>query len=104
VGWTSAESGEMKSKVNVPDKRPLADYLLAVAITAKALANQITSHKLKESIISGESPIASEHESSNRRVRRALTDSGIFPEKLSAAEDINKIKSRLKSGDKKLPK
>ena len=97
-------TGEMKSKLCVPEKRPLADFLPAVTITAKALANQITSHKLKESNISGESPIASEHEGSNRRVRRALTDSGIYPEKLPAAEDIKKIKSRLKAEDKKLPK
>ena len=90
-------TGEMKTKLNVPDKRPLADFLPAVTITAKALANQITSHKLKESNISGESPIASEHESSNRRVRRALTDSGIYPEKLPAAEDIKKIKDFIDS-------
>ena len=39
----------MKSKLKVPDKRPLADFLPAATITAKALANQITSHEIKES-------------------------------------------------------
>jgi len=95
---------DMKAKLGVPEKRALADFLPAMTITAKTLANQITSHKVKESNLRGETPIASEHESSNRRVRRALTTSGIFPEKLPPAEDIKKVQSRLKSEGKKLPK
>ncbi len=95
---------EMKAKLKVPEKRALADFLPAVSITAKTFANQITAHKVKESNLRGESPITSEHEASNRRVRRALTSSGIYPEQLPPAEDIKKVENRLKSESRKLPK
>jgi DNA-damage-inducible protein D len=39
---------EMKSKLDVPVKRALADFLPAVTLTAKALADEITEHNLLE--------------------------------------------------------
>lgn len=40
----------------------------------------------------------------NQDVRKVLTDRGIRPEELPAAEDINKLERRVKSEEKKLPK
>lgn len=95
---------EMKQKLNVLEKRALADFLPEVTISAKQLSNAITAHNIREKNLTGESPISSEHTKSNKEVRGALTRAGIYPERLPAAEDIRKVKSRLKSESKKLPK
>jgi DNA-damage-inducible protein D len=94
----------MKDRMGVPDGRPLADFLSPLAITAKNLANEITSHKLKEDqSLHGENPITTEHVTSNDNVRETLTKSGIYPEALPPEQDIKKIDRKLKSEEKKLP-
>jgi DNA-damage-inducible protein D len=95
---------DMKQKLNVPDKRALADFLPEVTISAKQLSNAITSHNVKEKNLSGESPISSEHQKSNKEVRGALIGAGIYPERLPPSEDIKKVESRLKSETRKFPK
>ena len=95
---------EMKQKLAVPEKRALADFIPTVTVVAKQLANEMTSHNVREKDLRGENPISSEHQRNNKEVRGALTRAGIYPEKLPAAEDIKKIKNRLKAEDKKLPK
>jgi DNA-damage-inducible protein D len=78
---------DMKQKLNVPEKRALADFLPEVTISAKQLANAITSHNVKDKNLSGEVPISSEHQRSNKEVRGALIGAGIYPEKLPPAEE-----------------
>ena len=95
---------DMKQKLQVPEKRALADYLPEVTISAKQLANAITSHNVKDKNLTGENPISSEHQKSNKEVRGALIGAGIYPERLPPAEDIKKVTSRLKAEGKKLPK
>ena len=95
---------EMKQKLNVPEKRALADFLPEVTISAKQLSNAITSHNVKTKDLIGENTISSEHQKSNKEVRGALLGAGIYPERLPPAEDIKKVESRLKSETKKLPK
>ncbi len=48
--------------------------------------------------------ITDEHVKNNRDVRKLLSDRGIVPEALPAAEDVKKVERRLKSEQKKLPK
>ena len=95
---------QMKEKLLVPAKRPLADFLPTVTLTAKALADEMTELNVLGKELKGESPITGEHVKSNKAVRRAMLDRGIYPEKLPAAEDIKKVESRLKSERKRLPK
>lgn len=95
---------EMKQKLSVPDKRALADFLPEVTITAKQLANAITTHNVNEKKVIGEPKISSAHQKSNKEVRGALVRAGIYPEKLPPAEDIKKVESRLKAETKKLSK
>lgn len=98
-------TGDMKIKLGVPDNRPLADFLPAVTIKAKDLANEITNHNLKKNkSLSGEQRITEEHEKNNENVRSTLIKSGIKPEFLPPEEDIKKLERKLKSEDKKLPK
>ena len=95
---------QMKEKMSVPATRPLADFLPKVTLSAKALADEITEHNVLEKDLCGESPITEEHQDSNAAVRNALVARGIHPEKLPPAEDIKKLKSRLKSEGKNLPR
>lgn len=91
----------MKYKLGVPHRRPLADFLPAVTIAAKNLATEITNFNVKKEDLHGEISITVEHVKSNRTVRRALGDSGITPEDLPPEEDIKKIERRIKSADTK---
>jgi len=87
---------DMKDKLGVPDKRPLADFLPAVTITAKELANQVTSLNVKRSTsMVGEKPISDEHVKNNKNVRVMLGKSGIRPEELPPEEDIKKISTKI---------
>ena len=98
-------TGDMKQKLGVPDNRPLADFLPAVTIKAKDLANEITNHNLKKDrSLDREQRITDEHVKNNQNVRDTLTRSGIRPEFLPAEEDVKKMERKLKSEDKKLPK
>lgn len=96
---------QMKDRLGVPEKRPLADFLPSVTIKAKDLATEITTHKVKhDPSLHGTEPIAQEHINNNKNVRDTLTKSGIHPEDLPAEEDVKKIERKLNSEGKKLPK
>jgi DNA-damage-inducible protein D len=93
---------DMKTKLGVPASRALADFLPAITIKAKDLANEITNFTLKrETGMKGEGAISQEHVKNNRNTRDLLAKSGIRPEALPAEEDIKKVGRRLKSEDKK---
>jgi DNA-damage-inducible protein D len=94
----------MKEKLGVPQKRPLADFLPKITLTAKTLADEITEHNVIEKDLQGEKSITGEHIDSNKAVRSALSQRGIKPENLPPAEDIKKVQSRHKAESKKLPK
>jgi DNA-damage-inducible protein D len=93
---------QMKKKLNVPDNRPLADFLPTITIKAKDLAAEITNFNIKKKDLTGESPISSEHTRNNKDVRGLLAKSGIRPEELPPEEDIKKLKGRVKTDQKKL--
>lgn len=96
---------EMKKRLGVPEKRPLADFLPSVTIKAKDLATEITNFNVKkDESMRGEAPISLEHVKNNRNMREMLAKSGIYPERLPAEEDIKKLAREIKSEDKKLPK
>lgn len=94
---------DMKSRLDIPPSRALADFLPAITIKAKDLANEITNFTLKrETGMRGEPAISNEHVKNNRNVRVLLGKSGIRPEALPAEEDIKKVGRRLKTEDKNL--
>ncbi len=96
---------DMKGRLSVPDARPLADFLPSVTIKAKDFANEITTYKVKQDpLLHSTSPIADEHIRNNENVRSTLISSGIKPEDLPAEEDIKKLKRKIGSDGKKLPK
>ena len=92
----------MKSKLGVPVKRPLADFLPSIAITAKDLAIDITNHNIEHKNLYGEPPITDEHIQNNKEVRDLLIKRGIYIENVSKADDIKKVERKIKSSEKKL--
>jgi DNA-damage-inducible protein D len=93
----------MKTRLGVPDNRPLADFLPTITIKAKDFANEITNFNIKRDELRSEGSIAVEHVKNNKDVRDLLMQRGIQPEALPAAEDIKKIERRVASEAKKLP-
>ncbi|MBU1809370.1 MAG: DNA damage-inducible protein D [Candidatus Omnitrophica bacterium] len=95
---------EMKKKLRLPEKRPLADFLPTITIKAKDLAAEITGFNTKKNDLRGEELITSEHVKNNKDVRQLLGKSGIRPEELPPEEDIRKMQRKLNSENKKLLK
>ncbi len=87
-------TSNMKSKLNVPKNRALADFLPTVTITAKNLATEITNHNVKQKNLQGETKITDEHIENNTSVRGLLVERGIKPENLPASEDIKKLERK----------
>lgn len=94
---------DMKTRLGVPDSRPLADFLPTITIKAKDFANEITNFNIKRDGLNTEPTIAGEHVKNNRDVRDLLLKRGIQPESLPAAEDLKKVERRVQSEAKKLP-
>lgn len=94
----------MKEKLFVPKSRPLADFLPTVTIAAKNLATEITNFNVESNDLQGETSISQEHVQNNKSVREMLKQRGIKPEELPPAEDLQKLKRRVTSANKKLIK
>lgn len=93
---------QMKDRIGVPEKRPLADFLPTVTIRAKSLAGEMTFHNSQAKDLQGEDSLAKEHEENNAAVREMLISRGIQPELLPAEEDIQKARRRIESTERKL--
>ena len=63
---------EMKEKLGVSDKRPLADFLPTLTIAAKNLATEMTNYNVEEKDLKGEGAITTEHVQNNTTVREML--------------------------------
>lgn len=98
-GFTTAQ---MKSKLKIPSKRPMADFLPTVTIAAKNFATEITNFNVKQNDLQGEGKITGEHVKNNKEMRRVLAKNNIIPEKLPAEEDIKKLERRVKKDEKKI--
>jgi DNA-damage-inducible protein D len=97
-GYSTAE---MKQKLAVPNKNPLADYLPTLTIKAKDFATELTSHNVEEKNLRGMDTISTEHIDNNKSVRKILLERGVVPENLPPAEDVKRIKRRLNSEENK---
>jgi len=95
---------QMKNKLNVSKTRPLADFLPTITIKAKDFATEITNFNIEKDDLKGEQKITREHIKNNLGVRKLLDERGIKPENLPAEEDVQKLKRRLESDNKKLLK
>ena len=95
---------EMKEKLGVSDKRPLADFLPTLTIAAKNLATEMTNYNVEEKDLKGEGAITTEHVQNNTTIREMLATRGIKPEELPPSEDIKKLERKVKSQEKRIAK
>ncbi len=100
-GYTTRD---MKHRMEVPESRPLADFLPTVTITAKNLATEITNFNVGKQDLQGEDPITDEHVQNNKEVRELLLKRGIQPELLPPEEDLQKLDRRVKSEERHIAK
>jgi len=92
----------MKIRLGVKSKRPLADFLPTLTIAAKNLATEMTNYNVESKDLQGEHPITREHVQNNKSVRDMLGQRGIKPEDLPPAEDIKKIERKVVRDEKKI--
>ena len=95
-------TAQMKNKLGVPQKKPLADFLPTITITAKNLAAEITNFDVKKDELMGESSITKEHMRNNADVRELLVKRGIKPEELPPEEDIKKLERKVKKDEHRM--
>ena len=95
---------DMKTRLGVPDNRPLADFLPTITIKAKDFANEITTFSISRDGLDTEPAISHEHVKNNIDVRNLLGERNIVPENLPPSEDLKKVQRRLTSEEKKLPR
>jgi DNA-damage-inducible protein D len=88
--------------MNVPDNRPLADFLPTVTIKAKDFAAAMTAENSQIKNLSGVQSIEKEHVDNNTAVRKIMLERGLVPENLPPAEDIKKLQRKLESEEKVL--
>ncbi|MBV6439830.1 MAG: DNA damage-inducible protein D [Haliscomenobacteraceae bacterium CHB4] len=94
-------TAQIKKKMDVPDNRPLADFLPTLTIKAKDFATEITNFNVKKEDLHGEQKITQEHVKNNTDVRELLVRRGIKPEDLPPEEDVRKLERRVKGETKK---
>ena len=94
-----SDTKQMKIKLNIPQNRPMADFLPTVTIAAKNFATEITNFNVKKDNLQGEPKITDEHIKNNIRVRKVLLEDNIVPEHLPAEEDIKKLERKVKKED-----
>ncbi|MEK6968900.1 MAG: DNA damage-inducible protein D [Nanoarchaeota archaeon] len=88
---------QMKTKLEIPKHRPLADFLPTVTIAAKNFATEITNFNVKQKDLGGEIRITGEHVKNNQEIRGVLAKNKIFPEKLPPEEDLQKLQKKINS-------
>jgi len=94
-------TAQLKRKMNVPDNRPLADFLPTVTIKAKDFAAAMTAENTQIKNLSGVQSIEKEHVDNNSAVRKIMLERGLVPENLPPAEDVKKVERRLSTEVKK---
>jgi len=94
----------LKRKMNVPENRPVADFLPTITIKAKDLAAEMTGLNVQSKDLIGQLKIEKEHIDNNLAVRNMLSNRGIVPENLNPASDVKKIQRKLESDEKKVLK
>ena len=98
------DTAQLKRKMNVPQSRPIADFLPTVSIKAKDFAAAMTTENVQLKDLHGVPSIEKEHIENNLGVRKIMIERGLVPENLSPDEDVQKVERRLKTEEKKVLK
>jgi DNA-damage-inducible protein D len=98
------DTAQLKRKMDVPQSRPIADFLPTVSIKAKDFAAAMTAENVQIKDLHGVPSIEKEHIDNNLGVRKIMIERGLIPENLPPAEDVQKVERRLKTETKKVLK
>ncbi len=93
-------TADMKERLGVPAKRPLADFLPTLTIKAKDFAAELTRHNVIDKDLNGQQRISGEHVANNKAVRKILGERGVKPELLPPDPDVKKVQRKLASDQK----
>lgn len=94
-------TSQLKRIYQIPDNRPLADFLPTISIKAKDFAAEMTGVNIQAKDLSGFGAIETEHVDNNSAVRKMLLERGIIPETLPPGEDVKKVERRITNEEKK---
>ena len=94
-------TSQLKRRMDIPENRPLADFLPTVSIKAKDFAAAMTAENVQLKNLHGASTIEKEHIDNNLGVRKIMVERGLAPENLPPAEDVKKVERRLNAEKKK---
>jgi len=97
-------TSDMKQRLGIPEKRPLADFLPTLTIKAKDFATELTRHNVIDKDLRGQQKISTEHIENNMAVRNILRERGVKPEVLPPDMDVKKIQRRLLKEEKQVLK
>ncbi len=92
---------QMKTRWDVKNNKPLADFMPTILLKAKDFATEITIFNAKDKMMNTEYQISNEHITNNSAVRDTLISRGITPENLPPETDVKKIERKLNSENKK---
>lgn len=90
----------MKSRLNIPQNRPIADFLPTVTIAAKNFATELTNFNTNKNDLRGETRITKEHVKNNQEMRAVMIKNDIVPENLPVEEDIKKLERKVRKDEK----
>lgn len=93
---------EMKKRLGVKPRAPLADKLDKAVIAGKNFAAIVTVHNIKAKRLGDEKSITDQHVASNGDVREILLKNGIIPEDMAPAPDCKKEERRLNKKQKQI--
>jgi len=94
-------TAQMKAKWNVPNAKPLADFMPTLLLKAKDFATEITIYNAKQNSMTTENQISNEHITNNKAVRQTLVSRGVTPEDVEPDEDVKKVERKINSENKK---
>ena len=102
-GMYNKNIGQLKTIRNVPNGRSLLDFMGKDELAANLFRITQTELKIKQDDIKGQNSLEFAAETVGSKVRKTMLDiSGIAPEHLSTAIDIQKVKKELKNKSKKI--
>jgi DNA-damage-inducible protein D len=96
---------ELRNRKGVGETTVLYDFMGSTELAGNYFRITQTAERIRTKKIRGQQPLQEAAKSIGRQVRSTmLENSGIAPENLPIAEDVNKVKTRLKSANRRMLK
>jgi DNA-damage-inducible protein D len=94
----------VREDMGIPKDREIADFADPLLVKGMDFAKSVTLRQTRENNLQGVNAIGKANEDAHTGVRRVITDSGQFPEKMKKVEDVKLIAARAERQRLKLNK